>query len=144
MTPHHPKKKHFFNQTRLHESNYNLLQILLGDSEQLQDSYNFPLSNGSCLRIQIIERHRYTSFVKIALNLPHLTPFTTDLDLEARIYHDAQVVEITHYQGHGRFAVKCETPNKQGYHADEKQQANRMLQESLRYAVMILSKRKSS
>lgn len=128
-------KKHFFNQTRLHEANYLLLKTLLGDLETLSPQYSFSLMGDSHLEITLKEQHRYTSIIYFTLSLPHLKPFNNDLYLEARIYHDAHVVEVTHFQGHGRFSVQCKTPNMKGYHMDEKQQANRMLQESLRYAL---------
>jgi len=134
----HSQKKHFFNQTQLHEANYVLLETLLGDLNEIDPQYTFSLVSNSRLEIKLKDKHRYTSIIDIKLSLPHLKPFNNDLHLEARIYHDAHVVEVTHFQGHGRFSVQCETPNKKGYHPDEKQQANRMLQESLRYTLKLL------
>ncbi|MCF6229554.1 MAG: DUF1249 domain-containing protein [Gammaproteobacteria bacterium] len=136
IATHH--KKHFFNQTRLHEANYNLLQQLLGCLDNMAAHYHFDLVGGSTLHIEIKERHRYTTILTLALKLPHLAAFNTDLNIEARLYHDARVVEASHYQGHGRFAVQSHMPNRQGYHLDEKQQANKMLQEALRYSLLIL------
>ena len=118
-----------------------LLTTLLGDLNQIKDRYHFPLKDNSELTIQIIERHRYTLILTLQLNLPHLAPFNNDLSLEVRLYLDAGVAEVSHFQGHGRFAARCEIPNKNGYHADEKQQANRMLQESLRYCIKLLRHR---
>ncbi len=132
------RKKHFFNQTRLHETNYRLLQQLLGDLEQIAPQCHFELLENSLLHIEIKEKHRYTTMITLTLTLPHLAPFNTDLTIEARIYHDAHVVEVSHYQEHGRFAVQCDIPNRHGYHLDEKQQANKMLQESLRYSLRLL------
>lgn len=129
------KKKHFYDQTRLHETNYALFSTLLGDLDKLDNGYQLPLGEGSELRIHLLERHRYTLMISLQLTLPHLKPFNNDLSLEIRLYLDAGVAEVSHYQGHGRFAASCETPNQKGYHADEKQQANRMLQEALRYCI---------
>ncbi len=133
-------KKHFYNQTRLHEANYTLLKNLLGNIDKLEDRYCFSLNGGGTLEVTLKEKHRYTAIVEIFLTLPHLAPFNTDLHIEARIYQDAQVVEVTHYQGHGRFAVSCKMPNPHGYHLDEKQQINKILQESLRYCMKIVKK----
>ncbi len=131
-------KKHFFNQTRLHEANYNLLQQLLGCLDEMAPHYHFKLVKSSALHIETKERHRYTTFIELTLNLPHLAVFNTDLNIEARVYHDARVVEASHYQGHGRFAVQSHLPNDKGYHLDEKQQANKMLQEALRYSLLLI------
>lgn len=85
------------------------------------------------IRIQVEERARYTTTIKVAqvagslpasdwLNLPRLT---------VRLYHDARMAEVLAWEGHRRIKPRYEYPNSAMYHSDEKFQFNRFLSEWL-------------
>lgn len=115
------------------EANYVRLRKLMPGSG---DSWRLALGEERGereIRIQVEERARYTTTVKVAqvagslptsdwLRLPRLT---------VRLYHDARMAEVLAWEGHRRIKPRYEYPNSAMYHSDEKFQFNRFLSEWL-------------
>ncbi|MGH1486230.1 MAG: DUF1249 domain-containing protein [Cellvibrionaceae bacterium] len=55
--------------------------------------------------------------------------------LDVRLYHDAAVAEVIAWQGHRRFQVRHEYPNRNMYQRDEKAQLNTFLGELLEFCL---------
>ncbi len=135
----HRRSRHFHNQTRVHEINFCMLQKLLPDPQTLHGEVVQPIGDASHLIIRIKEYGKYTTVLSLCIKLKTTSPLVSDMVFEVRIYHDACVAEATHYQGHGRFDARYPQQNSHGYHEDEKHQANRLLQECLKYCLTHLT-----
>ncbi|CAB0151953.1 hypothetical protein PSI9734_02306 [Pseudidiomarina piscicola] len=83
-------------------------------------------------RIAVTEQARYTTDVKIRQHaLEKQLPGLVETELDVRLYHDAQLAEVTRSQNVSRLEAVYAQPNKAMHHANEKFQVNRFLQEWL-------------
>ena len=123
------------NPIALFEENY---QLLLGLLPELCDGEgdHFLMDrrgSGAVMEIVVLERCRYTTMLSLKMPFASGTKLLPDLSMRLRLYHDAQVAEVTDYQGCGRipapYQVTCHAP----YLIDEKRQVNRLLHELLRH-----------
>jgi uncharacterized protein YqiB (DUF1249 family) len=111
------------------ESNYVRLLQLFPDYET-SNSREFQLSDGQRVRIDIVERCRYTTLMKVCQH-PAAEDWLVPPYFDLRAYHDARMVEVSSFQARGRIAARYEYPNP-GMHArDEKAQQNLFLAEWL-------------
>jgi uncharacterized protein YqiB (DUF1249 family) len=114
------------------ESNYARLLQLFPDYETA-NFREFLLGTGERVRIDVVERCRYTTLLKICQQGGEgwLIPPRFDL----RAYHDARMVEVTAFQSQRRVEARYEYPNA-GMHArDEKAQQNIFLAEWLSHCI---------
>lgn len=90
--------------------------------------------NKMTIRVQLLERSKYTSTVAISIShgFPEWTPPPSML---VRLYHDAATAEPLSYQGHRQIPVRSPQPNADMYHQDEKRQINEFLAEWLRWCL---------
>jgi uncharacterized protein YqiB (DUF1249 family) len=88
---------------RLHEVQeeiYRQLQLLLPDQVAHHDSFCSRVSGSPLLRLDILERHPYTQFLRLTYSFerdggPELAP-----DAHIRMYQDARMAEVTAYNHH--------------------------------------------
>lgn len=118
----------------LFEENYRLLLALLPDWEEGERSIQLRGKQGSALlEVSLLEQARYTT--SLVLNMPfsrgdlHLP----QLRMELRLYHDAQVAEVTAYQGCQRIPAPYQIDRPGRWLLDEKRQVNLLLHELLRF-----------
>lgn len=83
--------------------------------------------------IEVIERFKYTSTVRISHSVPaSAIPFKAP-EMLIRMYHDAKTSEVISYQQVRYIKARYELPNTNMYQADEKEQINFLLSEWLSY-----------
>jgi hypothetical protein len=98
------------------------------------DRYRLAADDGAQeLEVLILERARYTTFIELSKPFFIDGVWMPDLSMQLRIYHDAQVVEVTSYQGCRRIPARYEVAAEGPYLRDEKRQVNLLLHELLRY-----------
>jgi uncharacterized protein YqiB (DUF1249 family) len=115
------------------ESNYARLLQLFPDYETANNR-EFQLSGGQRVRIDVVERCRYTTLMKVnqqGVADDWLVPTQFDL----RAYHDARMVEVSSFQARGRIAARYEYPNPAMHARDEKAQQNLFLAEWLAHCL---------
>jgi len=115
------------------ESNYARLLQLFPDYETA-NSREFQLEDGQRVHIDVVERCRYTTLMKVSqkgctagwLAVPRF---------ELRVYHDARMVEVTAFQSGRQIAARYEYPNPDMHARDEKAQQNAFLAEWLAHCL---------
>lgn len=114
------------------EMNYVRLQRLMPGWEE-RDQWQVVLQHGDqpaqTLLIQIIERCRYTTTVR--LHYPRRNPWLHAMQMEVRLYHDANMAEVVAAYDQRRFSGVYPYPNEQMLQPDEKHQLNVFLGEWL-------------
>jgi uncharacterized protein YqiB (DUF1249 family) len=111
------------------ESNYARLLQLFPDYETA-NSREFELPGGQRVRIDVTERCRYTTLMRVCqlgASADWLVPPRFDL----RAYHDARMVEVTSFQATRQVAARYEYPNPDMHAPDEKAQQNAFLSDWL-------------
>lgn len=79
----------------MQEELYRQLVLLIPEQVSLHDSFSSRVSGSPLLRMDIIERHPYTQFVRLTYHFdnhrePELAP-----DAHIRLYHDVRMAEVT-------------------------------------------------
>lgn len=124
------------------DANYiRILQILPKLSMGLRREICFPPQCSYSTRpeaypstvIEVIERFKYTSTVRISHSVPEAGALFKAPEMLIRMYHDAKTAEVVSYQQVRYLKAKYELPNSQMYLADEKEQINFLLSEWLIY-----------
>lgn len=110
------------------ESNYARLMQLFPDYETA-NMREFQLHSGERVRIDIVERCRYTTHMKVRQQGGAGLLAAPRFDL--RVYHDARMVEVTGFQSSRRIEARYEYPNPAMHAPDEKTQQNIFLAEWL-------------
>ncbi|MCX2979900.1 DUF1249 domain-containing protein [Halieaceae bacterium IMCC14734] len=109
------------------ESNYRRLLQLFPDYETT-NTRDFLLNGGQRVRLDVIERCRYTTLFKI--DQPAAAePWLLSARFELRAYHDAKMVEVSAFQSQRQIAPRYEYPNPGMLARDEKAQLNQFLAE---------------
>lgn len=115
---------------KIYEENFRRLMMLLpglgGDEEHCQ-----TVGHGDDLHVDVLERHKYTTVIKLAQHLPLSILSVSMSRMTVRVYHDAGVAEVLSYQRHYRFKPKYEYPNPEMCQVREKQRVNEFLGEWL-------------
>lgn len=113
------------------EYNYVRMLKLLPELEPEGAYFDFHINDALDYRLTIVECCRYTTIISVAqlsANLPdYLIP-----NMEVRLYHDANMAEVTRSKNISRLKGAYPYPNKQMLQKDEKMQINRFLQEWLK------------
>ncbi len=116
------------------ESNYARLLQLFPDYETA-NTREFLLAGGERVRIDVVERCRYTTLMKICQQGGDATSWLMPPRFDLRAYHDARMVEVTAFQSRRRVEGRYDYPNA-GMHApDEKAQQNIFLSEWLSHCI---------
>ena len=118
----------------LFEENYRLLLTLLSDWEEGEHSVRLVGSNGTApLKLTLLEQAPYTTMLALRMPFSSGGLHLPQLRMELRLYHDAQVAEVTAYQGCQRIPAPYQVNGSGRWHLDEKRQVNLLLHELLRY-----------
>ncbi len=115
------------------DSNYVRLLQLFPDYES-RNYREFQLGGGERVRLDVIERCRYTTTLKVRqqggnsewLNAPQF---------EVRVYHDARMAEVISFQSQRRASARNDYPNPDMHARDEKTQQNLFLAEWLSHCL---------
>jgi len=115
------------------EENYRQMQLLLPEQEIHFDSFASRVNGSPVLRMDILERHPYTQFIRLTYwfdngEVPELAP-----DAHIRLYKDARLAEVTSFnpdQGFRRTASPW-YPHRQLFQKNWRQ--NRALDKWLGY-----------
>lgn len=117
--------------------NYGRLRRLLPDLSA-QDFYRFhweqPGLQPALLEIEVLERSAYTDTLLLSQTTTRL-PWCPRLDMEVRIYHDAELAEVLRFQAARRIAARNRYPNPLMQSRDEKTQVNEFLSECLEHCL---------
>ncbi len=111
----------------VYEHNYVTLLKLFPFLKNDQRDEVYYINDDSELKIQILERCRFTNIIQIDLNYlsnNKQQQFLSNIKFMCRVYYDATLVEVVSYQDLARILPEYTFPNKQMCQPDEKQQAN--------------------
>lgn len=119
------------------EGNYLRLMKLLPELEAgeqhvflVQQSSGIP----SRVVIQVREVHKYTTMLSL-LQQGSGPRWLTSVCMQVRLYHDANMAEVTQYQGERNFDGRYQYPNPGMRQPDEKVQLNRFLADWLNHCL---------
>ena len=76
---------------------YRQLQLLIPDAVALYDSFESRVSGSPLLRMDILERHPYTQFLRLTYQFNDNEQQELAPDAHIRIYNDARLAEVTSY-----------------------------------------------
>jgi len=88
------------------------------------------------LRIEVIERCRYTTTLRLVQIGPATLPRAA-IRLDVRLYHDAKMAEVVMLQRHNQLQGRYQYPNPAMYQRDEKLQQNHYVAELL--SILLIS-----
>jgi len=92
---------------------YRQLQLLIPDQVAHYDSFQSQVAGSPLLRMDILERHPYTHFVRLTYQFNKKNALEIAPDAHIRVYNDARLAEATsfnHVQGFDRHARESD-PN---------------------------------
>lgn len=89
------KPKSFTGLMALYESNYLRLLRLIPDIEQLDGCFRSRVAGDCDLRLEIIERARYTVTLSLTYYLATADGLWIEPDMTLRVYLDGQLAEVT-------------------------------------------------
>ena len=79
------------------------------------------------LNVTLLEQARYTQTFRCQHRLDDSNTWLDDMRLTVRLYHDAGLAEVLHYQESAKLQPEYGSCNPEMMHKDEKLQANRLL-----------------
>ena len=106
---------------------YRQLQLLIPDQVAHYDSFLSRVHGSPLLRMDVLERHPYTHFVRLTYQFDKTEPLESAPDAHIRVYNDARMADVTSFnseQGFNRQAHGTEQPRQQlaehqGHHLGE-------------------------
>ncbi len=110
--------------------NYALLVRLLPLEYQNKASWQIEVSEGLRFDLVVIEKTPYTETMKLVQANPAIPKFMAT-EIEFRVYHDAQMVEVLSFQKQAKLRQKYSYPNPMLHQKDEKVQVNALLKDWL-------------
>ena len=84
---------------------YRQLQLLIPDQVAHYDSFQSRVHGSPLLRMDILERHPFTHFIRLTYQFDRMEPLEIAPDAHIRAYNDARLAEVTsfdHVQGFER------------------------------------------
>lgn len=114
--------------------NYALLLRLLPLEYGQKDSWLITLNDSIQFKLTVLETSVYTEVFRLVQTNTKL-PKALQTAIEFRLYHDAQMVEVTKYQNRSRLRATYPYPNPDLHHKDEKFQVNALLKDWLNLAI---------
>lgn len=86
---------------------YRQLQLLMPDQVALYDSFQSQVSGSPLLRMDILERHPYTHFIRLTYEFKKNEDREIAPDAHIRIYNDARLAEVTAFNPEQGFTRKA-------------------------------------
>lgn len=118
------------------EENYRLLRRLLSDLADGPDEWTLCSDESEReLRIRVVERCKYTTVIELHKAFVVDDELLPDLTMRLRIYDDAEVTEVSGYQGCHRLPARYQVGDGVHFKRDEKRQINFLLEDLLRYCL---------
>ena len=119
------------------ETNYHRLMRLMPNMRELQ-AHEIAVSTSEdhqdIVRFEVLEHCPYTTSLSIVQKSTRLD-WITSPSFTMRVYHDAQMAEVTSFQQQHRLQTINEYPNPRMHHMDEKAQLDRFLGEWLTHCL---------
>jgi len=120
------------------ERNYWRLKKLLPELDQ-RSGYCFHWRQAGGheqaeLRVEVVERSAYTDSLMLSQTTSRL-PWCPRLDMQVRLYHDAEMAEVVSFQAARRILALNRYPNPAMHSRDEKTQVNEFLAECLEHCL---------
>ncbi len=112
------------------EYNYVRMLKLLPELSPQGAYFDYSVKGALTFRLTITECCKYTTIVTVTQIEPKLADYLRP-HMEVRLYHDANMAEVTRSQNVGRFKGAYTYPNDQMMQKDEKHQINRFLKDWL-------------
>ncbi|MDU0353571.1 DUF1249 domain-containing protein [Paraglaciecola aquimarina] len=116
------------------ELNYGWLLRLLPDCDTADLHYQFEVNDTLQYTIKIIECSRYTSTLEMSQRSVAGFEFLRPV-VQVRLYHDAQMAEVTSAQNIGSLKPSYRYPNIKMYQKNEKEMVNQFLAEWLEFCI---------
>jgi hypothetical protein len=114
--------------------NYALLLRLLPLEYHIKQKWNFKISELLGFELEVLDTSVYTELFRLRQTNSSL-PKALNTVIECRLYHDAQMVEVTKYQNRSRLRATYPYPNPDLHQKDEKHQVNTLLKDWLNLAI---------
>lgn len=114
--------------------NYVRMIKLLPDCDTQELEYHFSVSKISNCKIKILECSRYTSTLEMSQDTLNGADFMRPV-VRIRLYHDAQLAEVTQAQHIGALKPSYDYPNSKMFQKNEKQMVNLFLGEWLQFCL---------
>lgn len=119
---------------KIYEDNFQRLMLLMPELKAFaEQSHRGRRQEG--LQVDVLERHKYTTVIKLTQNLPLNFMSIAMSSMIVRVYHDAEVAEVLSYQRQYRFKAKYDYPNPEMCQVREKQRVNEFLGEWLDFCL---------
>ncbi len=119
---------------KIYEDNFRRLMLLMPELRAFGKQCRTAHSQEG-LHVDVLERHKYTTVINLAQNLPLKFLSTAMSSMIVRVYHDAEVAEVLSYQRQYRFKAKYDYPNPEMCQVREKQRVNEFLGEWLDFCL---------
>ena len=120
--------------TGLYEANFRRLNRLIPDLVRYNQNDEIELADSSLI-ITIQEKFKYTTIIELTQALKSGLKAFSAIEMELRVCHDANVLEVTGYQGRNPIQSALVYPNKHMLQVDEKKQLNLLLKDILENAL---------
>ena len=104
------------------------------EASNLNEGFCFEASAGQQIQFRLVDKAKYTTtfFVKL---YPLNDEFRGTMNLMARVYHDAKLVEVMDQVGPKALKPKNKGNALKAEQTDEKRQLNRFLGESIKFCL---------
>jgi hypothetical protein len=111
----------------VYEKNYqHLVQMLTFLRDGREVKQGIPIRKNG-LEVVVLEKSKYTHLIQLQQIPVDPDSLPTALALQVRLYHDAQLAEVSSYQEFYRLRARYEYPNSNMFYRDEKEQSNYLL-----------------
>lgn len=85
------------------EEIYRQLQLLIPDDAARDDRFCSRIEGSPTLRLEILERHPYTHFIRLTYDFEGREGARLAPDAHIRVYHDARMAEVTAFNAEQAF-----------------------------------------
>ena len=117
----------------LYESNFVRLGWIVADLQALAD-HSVSRTRGDCdLHLNVVERARYTSVLRLTYEFGEEGAVIRDPDLEVCVYHDARLAEVRSFCGFVRHSHMARMQMEVKRELDQRWSHNMMLNKWLEY-----------
>lgn len=114
--------------------NYALLMRLLPLEYKVLDTWSLCLADKLTYRLTVESSSPYTETMRLVQSNDSMPKFMAT-EIEFRVYHDAQMVEVIGFQKQTRLRQNYPYPNPKLHQKDEKMQVNTLLKDWLNLVV---------
>lgn len=85
------------------EEIYRQLQLLIPDEAAQDDRFRSEVSGSPMLRLEILERHPFTHFIRLTYDFEKREKLPLAPDAHIRVYHDVRIAEVTAFNSEQAF-----------------------------------------